>query len=77
MSELSLLQFTLKSHLPWHGARLNFLAQLLIALRVKTVSLAELASAFVGQAQQDSHYKRLQHFFQHFEVDYTLVAKLV
>ncbi len=41
MSEISLLQSTLKSHLPWHGARLNFLAQLLIALfRVKTVNLA-------------------------------------
>ena len=78
MSEISLLQSTLKSHLPWHGARLNFLAQLLIALfRVKTVNLAEIASAFVGQAQQDSHYKRLQRFFRHFEVDYTLVAKVV
>lgn len=78
MSEISLLQSTLKSHLPWHGARLNFLAQLLIALfRVKTVNLAEIASAFVGQAQQDSHYKRRQRFFRHFEVDYTVVAKVV
>ena len=78
MSEISLLQSTLKSHLPWHGARLNFLAQLLIALfRVKTVNLVEIASAFSGQAQQDSHYKRLQRFFRHFEVDTTLVAKAV
>jgi hypothetical protein len=78
MTEISLLQSTLKSHLPWHGARLNFLAQLLIALfRVKTVNLAEIASAFIGQAQQDSHSKRLQRFFRHFEVDYTVVAKMV
>ncbi len=78
MSEISLLQSTLKSHLPWHGARLNCLAQLLIALfRVKTVNLAEIATAFIGQAQQESHYKRLQRFFRHFEVDATLVAKAV
>jgi len=78
MSEISLLQSTLKSHLPWHGARLNFLAQVLIALfRVKTVNLAEIATAFVGHAQQESHDKRLQRFFRHFEVDATLVAKAV
>jgi len=78
MSEISLLQSTLKPHLPWHGARLIFLAQLLIALfRVKTVNLVEIASAFVGQAQQDSHDKRLQRFLRHFEVDATLVANAV
>jgi len=78
MSEISLRQSILKSHLPWHGARLNFLAQLLIALfRVKTVNLAEIAPAFVGRAQQASHYKRLQRFFRHFELDDTVVARAV
>lgn len=78
MTEISLLQSTLKSHLPWHGARLNFLAQLLIALfRVKTVILAEIAIAFVGQAQPESHYKRLQRFFRHFEIEETVMAKAV
>jgi hypothetical protein len=78
MSEISLLQSTLKSHLPWHGARLNFLAQLLIALfRVRTVNLAQLATAFVGQAKQESHYKRLQRFFGHFKLDYAVLAKTV
>lgn len=78
MSELSLLQSTLKSDLPWHGARLNFLAQLLIALfRVKTVNLAEVATAFVGHAQVSSHDKRLQRFFRHFEWDNTELAKTV
>lgn len=78
MTEISLLQSTLKSHLPWHGARLNFLAQLLIALfRVKTVNLAELATAFSGRVQQESDYKRLQRFFRYFELDYPVIAKTV
>ena len=78
MSEISLLQSTLKSHLPWHGARLNFLAQLLIAwLRVKTVNLAEVAPAFVGRAQPASDYKRLQRFFRYFELDETVVARAI
>ena len=43
----------------------RFLAMFLIALfRVKTVNLAELAIGFVGEAQTDSHYKRLQRFFR-------------
>lgn len=78
MSEISLLQSTLKSHLPWHGARLNFLAQLLIAIfRVKTVNLAEIATAFVGQAKQESNYKRLQSFFRYYQLDYAVIAKMV
>ncbi len=78
MSEISLLQSTLKSHLPWHGARLNFLAQLLIALfRVKTVNLAEIATAFVGQAKLESNYKRLQRFFRYYQLDYSVIAKMV
>ena len=50
----------LAEHLPWHGARLNFLAQFLLALlKVRSVSLAELATGFGGKAKVDSHYKRL------------------
>lgn len=78
MTEISLLQAALKPYLNWHGARLSFLAQFLIALcRVKTVNLAEIATAFVGTAEVESHYKRLQRFFRHFELDYTVLAKAV
>ena len=50
----------------------------LIALfRVKTVNLAELATAFVGKAQSESHYKRMQRFFGEFEVGYRTIAKTV
>lgn len=71
MNQVTLLRQTLQPHLAWHGARLSFLAMFLIALfRVKTVNLVELATGFVGQAQTDSHYKRLQQFFRSLELNY-------
>ena len=46
------LKAVLAEHLPWHGARIGFLARFLLALRkVRSVDLAELATGFGGQAQ--------------------------
>jgi len=59
MNEISLLRDTLRCYFPWHGARLNFLAQFLIALyRVKTVNLAEIALGLIDATQTDSHLDR-------------------
>ena len=78
MNQVNLLQQTLKPLLGWHGARLNFLALFLIALlRVKTINLAELATAFRSNALTESSYKRLQRFFRNFDLDYTVVARAV
>ena len=50
----------------------------LIALwRVKSDNLVELTTKFVGRAQTDSSYKRLQRFFRHFELNYDEIAKLL
>ena len=77
MNQINLLRQTLKPHLGWHGARLNFLALFLIALlRVKTVNLAELATGFRSHAKTESSYKRLQRFFRHFDLDYAVIAKI-
>jgi hypothetical protein len=71
------LKAVLAEHLPWHGARLNFLAQFLLAvLKVRRVSLAELATGFGGKAKVESHYKRLQRFFRGFEIDQDALARL-
>jgi hypothetical protein len=41
------LKAVLAEHLPWHGARIGFLAQFLLALfKVRSVNLAELATGF-------------------------------
>lgn len=71
MNQINLLKETLKPHLGWHGARLNFLALFLIALlRVKTVNMAELATGFRNNALNESNYKRMQRFFRNFNLDY-------
>lgn len=78
MNQINLLRHTLKQHLPWHGARLNFLALFLIALvRVRTVDLASLSIAFRTSAKPESSYKRLQRFFANFDLDLALIAKTV
>jgi hypothetical protein len=78
MEQISLIRQTLQPHLDWHGARLTFLALFLVALfRTRTVNLSELALAFVGKVQTQSHLKRLQRFFSTFELDYRNLAQLV
>lgn len=43
------LKAVLSEHLPWHGARIGFLAHFLLALfKVRSVNLAELATGFGG-----------------------------
>src|SRR3712207_4588694 len=78
MNQITQLRQILQPHLAWHGARLSFVALFLIALfRVKSVNLRELATAFSGNIQIDSHYKRLQRFFSEFDLDYPAIAHLV
>jgi hypothetical protein len=72
------LKSVLAEHLPWHGARIGFLAQFLLALlKVRSVSLAELATGFGGPAKVESHYKRLQRFFRGFAFDQASLARLL
>ena len=68
----------LQSAFALNRARLACLASLIIALfRVKTVNLAQLATAFPGKAEINSHYRRLQRFFQHIQLQPNRVAKCV
>ena len=70
MDEVTLVRDTLRSQWRWHGGRLSLVSIFLIALlRARTVNLSELATAFCGKAQTDSHYQRLQRFFRQYEVD--------
>lgn len=78
MEQINQLRDKLRPHLGWHGARLAFLAAFLIALiRAKTVNLSELATVFIGKAQPDSHYKRMQRFFRSFEIQMEQIAHMV
>jgi hypothetical protein len=78
MKEINLLRNTLKPLLGWHGARLSFLALFLIALlRVKTINLTPLATGFRNTAKTNSNYKRLQRFFKDYDLEYSIIAKVI
>lgn len=78
MTELSPLITTLTATFAWHGARITFISQFLIALiRVRTVNFAEIATAFCGEAKPESQYRRIQRFFQGFPVLRAQIAAAV
>ena len=65
-------------HLPWHGARLTFVARFILALlQVRTVNLARLAVVFSPRAKSSSNYIRLQRFMRGFKLDQSTVARAV
>jgi len=68
----------LKLHFGWHLARIKCLAYIIVALfKIKTVTLTEVATAFPGTAEIESHYKRLQRFFKQVEIKPSLIATFV
>ena len=78
MDHPTMLIDLLQLYFGWHLARITCLAYLIVALfKVKTVHLAELATAFPGQAAIESHYRRIQRFFEHVEMKPALIAQLV
>jgi len=78
MSQINGLQAALRTHLPWHGARLTFLALFLVALfRVETVNLDKLSSVFANRAKPESNYKRLTRFLRAFPVDFDDIARAI
>lgn len=78
MADIRLLQRTLQDNVSWNKARLNLLAQFLLALlKVRTVNLSQIASAMSGRACFDSHYKRLQRFLRHYELPFEELAQML
>ena len=78
MNEINRIQAALRPHLPWHGARLRFLALFLVAVfRVETVSLTKLATVFASRAQSASNHKRLTRFFRGYDLDFDVIARAV
>jgi hypothetical protein len=78
MTDIRSLEQTLLDNLPWNRARIKFVARFLLALyAVRTVNLSILATAFSGNAKEESNYKRLQRFLRSFEMPYAQLAQLV
>jgi cell shape-determining protein MreD len=79
MDHTTMLTDVLNLHFAgWHLARIKCLAYLIAGLfKVKTVNLTQIATTFPGHAEIESHYRRLQRFFQQVEFDSTLIAQFV
>ncbi len=78
MTELSPLITALTATCDWHGARIAFVSQFLVALiRVRTVNLTEIATAFCGETTSNSHYRRIQRVFKDFPLTRAHVAVAV
>ena len=78
MDHTTMLTDVLKLQFGWNLARIQCLSCLIVALfKVKTVNFAELATAFSGPAQVESHYRRIQRFFKEVNLQPDRVAPLV
>ena len=79
MAETLALFTALQIHFhDWNVARVKCLAQLVFAMTVvKSVNLAQVATAFQGPAKEASHYKRACRFMSGFTVPLAAVAKFM
>lgn len=78
MDRVSELKQILGENLTWNKARLDCFVRMLLALFVvRTVNLSEIAVVFCSKAEVSSRYKRLQRFFGKFNIDYTILARLI
>ncbi len=78
MDHTTMLVDLLKFHFGWHLARIKCLAFIIVALfKVKTVNLTEVATAFPGTAEIESHYRRIQRFFKQIDMKPSVIATFV
>ena len=79
MAETMAIFTALQMHFhDWNLARIKCLAQLVFAMTVvKTVNLAQIATAFQGDTKESSNYKRACRFMTNFALPMASVAKFV
>ena len=78
MEHINELADSLNVYFKWNKARIHCFTNLIFALfAVKTVNLVELACVFKSSAKQSSRYKRVQRFFNGFNVDFHQIATFV
>jgi hypothetical protein len=76
MHQINCIRRQLREYLPWHGARLAFLAMFIVALfKARTVNLAELAIVMPSRKTVEANSKRIYRFFRSFEFEQATVTK--
>ena len=78
MKQISELSTRLNQHFDWNKAKMDCFASMLIGLlKIRSVNLAEIATAFPSNAQPESRYRRIQRFIHGTPIDYDGVALFV
>jgi len=78
MEDVSSLAKELKAHLPWHQARIVFLAQFILALlRCRTCHFYRVAENFQTRSQAESSYRRIKRFFNGYTYCYEQLGQLI
>ncbi|WP_062260337.1 IS4 family transposase [Endozoicomonas arenosclerae] len=78
MEDVSSLAKELKAHLPWHQARIIFIAQFVLSLiRGRSTNLYRVAEEFQSQSHAESSYRRIKRFFAGYTYCYEQLAKLI
>lgn len=78
MPDVTALMTILQDHLAWNRARLFTLCALVLAvIRLRSVSLVDLARTFNAKRSAETNYRRLQRFFEQFNIDYDGLAELL
>lgn len=76
----AVLQLTLllKEHLPINFARITLIAQMVLSMiKVRTVTLGELAAGFAGKSKTESNERRMRNFFGNFPLNSDFIANFV
>jgi hypothetical protein len=75
---VELLKDRLRDFFPANKFRIDLMALFIVALiQVSTINLTKIAAAFPGKTKVDSHYRRLQRFFQNFRFNQFIVAQII
>ena len=78
MDTVENLKNLLSKHFIINKARLELIAQVILGLiKVRTVSLSELATAFSGNAKKASNEKRISRFLTEFNFDFSILSLFI
>ena len=78
MKEVYRLALLLKEHFPMNFARIMLISQMIIAvIKVRTVTLSEIAAGFAGKTETASNERRIRRFFKDFPLSPDFVSLFV
>ena len=78
MQQINELSGILNEHFNWNKARMDcFVGMMIALLKIRTINLAEIATAFPSKANPESRYRRIQRFISSYHIDFHVVARFI